>query len=419
MIKSLINGSTQIYILAQRSKNGYPLNADTTNLHDHAMTSTESFHSEDLKPSDLAALDAAEHAFQAAFDFNAPSFDVQKAQKALNDLIIQYKSQHRSLDQIFITDDHASSPFLAALIYAFERPDQAFRNALLGFMKQFMDEGGTIDFTPPYRSPALLVATCCNDYDLVDFLLNHGANPNLSNHQGETPLHRAAIFHQEPALLNRLLSCSQLDSLDALDQRGRSALFRSLEHLNQTGNGGPPGDTSLTILRLIEAGAALDGPPEPAKGTSALHLMSYNPNTSIARALIAAGASVDAPNEAGHSLFQMATCHHNAPLTRLILEQEFGHSIHLPEIESTLASVIEKSSGFRHAQDLIAYLSSFVHAMTEKEAFAQVLTASPSSSDLQNHDGCLHPDALENGGPQNAPENTLASKPSKRSPFSL
>jgi ankyrin repeat protein len=70
---------------------------------------------------------------------------------------------------------------------------------------------------------ALHFAATSSNVVAVKHLIEMGANPNLLNNKGSSPLHVAAVFAKDIAIIDVLLNNKQVD-VDALDNSGQNAL---------------------------------------------------------------------------------------------------------------------------------------------------------------------------------------------------
>ncbi|TRY99299.1 hypothetical protein DNTS_003990 [Danionella cerebrum] len=113
-------------------------------------------------------------------------------------------------------------------------------------------------------------------------LLKAGANPNMQNSKGRTPLHESVVSGNEP-VFNQLLQCKQLD-LELKDHDGSTALWLALQYITVASDPSVnPFDDDATVVN----------------GTS------FDENSLAAR-LIQRGSNADAPDSNGNCLMQRA-----------------------------------------------------------------------------------------------------------------
>jgi len=74
---------------------------------------------------------------------------------------------------------------------------------------------------------ALHLAAAAHSSKMVNYLLQHGANPNARDAAGATPLHRA-IYDSDPDVIRALIAAGA--TANRWDNQGRTPL----EHLNAT-----------------------------------------------------------------------------------------------------------------------------------------------------------------------------------------
>jgi len=170
-------------------------------------------------------------------------------------------------------------------------------------------------------------------------LLANGADPNLADDAGNTPLHFAAST-RDAAVMQSLLDAGA--RLDGVNREGMTPLALACEASNQVVidylikrgalpdvDGTSPallfaaavdGDDARGVKRLLKAKARVDarGP----HGRSALMVAALADNAEIADALLAAGADVDAIDDTGScALLEAARAGANRVLQRLVFHK--------------------------------------------------------------------------------------------------
>lgn len=189
---------------------------------------------------------------------------------------------------------------------------------------------------------ALLAATrdsYAGRIDAVMTLLANGADPNLADDAGNTPLHFAALT-RDAGVAHSLLDGGA--RIDAINREGMTPLALACEAGNWEVvefllKQGARADVEVSTPALLFA-AAVDGDdPRGVKlllkarakvngvgphGRTALMVAALADNAEIADALLSAGAEVDARDDGGHSaLLEAARAGANRVLRRLVFRQ--------------------------------------------------------------------------------------------------
>jgi ankyrin repeat protein len=189
---------------------------------------------------------------------------------------------------------------------------------------------------------ALLAATrdsYAGRIDAVMTLLANGANPNLADDAGNTPLHLAALTRDAGVAQSLLDAGARLDAINREDMTPLSLACEAgnwvvVEFLVKHGarsdvDGATPallfaaavdGDDPRGAKLLLKAKAKVNarGP----QGRTALMVAALADNAEIAEALLSAGAEVDARDDAGHSaLLEAARAGANRVLQRLVFHR--------------------------------------------------------------------------------------------------
>lgn len=193
----------------------------------------------------------------------------------------------------------------------------------LSLIKRIESMGGSV-VTPELRGRVAFVAARNKDCEVLDHLLNHGADLNHDNKFGYTPLILSALTNH-PSLVKRYLDRG--DNAGARDVDRESALSLAIEKdhsevialLRNHGAelGDYPGLTPLdamqraamdgslgTILNLHDDGYSINS--EDSLGNTPLMLAAKAGHLGVVRSLFHLGASVDHQNHEGKSASDLA-----------------------------------------------------------------------------------------------------------------
>ncbi|WP_224364241.1 ankyrin repeat domain-containing protein [Hyalangium versicolor] len=149
--------------------------------------------------------------------------------------------------------------------------------------------------------------------EILKTLLQAGANPNLPNGRGETPLMLAVGYTEQPELTELLLEHGA--QVNAVDAEGASALMNAVKD----------GNVRL-VERLIAKGADVNQAATYDQGntvlTMALHLDEVygDPSPKVVDALLRGGANPNKPNATGWAPLHLAACIEDVKFTELLLQ---------------------------------------------------------------------------------------------------
>uniref|UniRef100_A0A8C8IS18 FYVE-type domain-containing protein n=1 Tax=Oncorhynchus tshawytscha TaxID=74940 RepID=A0A8C8IS18_ONCTS len=168
---------------------------------------------------------------------------------------------------------------------------------------------------------------------IAEVLLKTGANPNMQNSKGRTPLHEAVVSGNEP-VFNQLLQCKQMD-LELKDHEGSTALWLALQYITVSSdpNVNPFEDEALVVengtsfdensfaAQLMQRGSNPDA-PDTATGTNCLLQRAAGAGNEAAALFLAThGAKVNHANKWGETPLHTACRCGLADLTAELLQQ--------------------------------------------------------------------------------------------------
>ncbi|KAM9034862.1 LOW QUALITY PROTEIN: rabankyrin-5 [Sarcophilus harrisii] len=162
---------------------------------------------------------------------------------------------------------------------------------------------------------------------ITESLLQAGANPNMQDARGRTPLH-ASIIARNDVVFSQLLQCKQLD-LELKDHEGSTALWLAVQYITVSSDqavnpfddtpvvNGTSFDENSYAARLIQRGSHTDA-PDTVTGNCLLQRRSSG-NEAAALFLAASGAKVNHKNRWGET--PLPACRHGLHLTAELLQQ--------------------------------------------------------------------------------------------------
>lgn len=240
--------------------------------------------------------------------------------------------RHRAFKMILL----ASTVLMLSLAFLTKGPPFTKLHSLtLGFsgnsdlqaVKKVIARGIDVNAPDPgLGRTALHFAARHDSVELIQILLDAGADVNASNNWGDTPLHIAAAEIKSPSVVLKLIeagadvnaksslgytplhstagsfvpsftSCcpNQLEILQALIAAGADVNARSWDGETPLHEAAFHAEDPLIIVALVEAGAEIEARSETVKDTPLLKAARYG-EPKIVRALISAGADVNARN---------------------------------------------------------------------------------------------------------------------------
>ncbi|KAJ8412357.1 hypothetical protein AAFF_G00126930 [Aldrovandia affinis] len=166
---------------------------------------------------------------------------------------------------------------------------------------------------------------------IAEALLKTGANPNMQNSKGRTPLHEAVVSGNEP-VFNQLVQCQQLD-LELKDYEGSTALWLALQYITVSSDmsvnpfeddapvvNGTSFDENSFAARLIQRGSNPDA-PDTTTGNCLLQRAAGANCEAAALFLATHGAKVNHSNKWGETPLHTACRCGLANLTAELLQQ--------------------------------------------------------------------------------------------------
>ena len=157
---------------------------------------------------------------------------------------------------------------------------------MLPLIQLLVEKGADVNVANVSGNTPLHIATEMGNEPLVNFLLDHGADAKAKNNIGDTPLHSAGrkrIGIKNLSLVKRLLSKGV--NIDHLNDRNESAILISARNGNQG-----------LVQSLIEAGANVDG-----KDSDGFTLLHFDIDTKLVEVLLKKGLDINAKSNNGQT----------------------------------------------------------------------------------------------------------------------
>lgn len=169
------------------------------------------------------------------------------------------------------------------------------------FFRKLVDTYIDINYKTKYSNYTLLMlaseyAKKGDNQEIVQLLIDKGADINLQDWNGWTALHKAARFSRDGSTENVVKMLIDAGAnLDLKTKYGTTALMASA-----TADGFSPNSTVRTVRMLIEAGADLAQKDD--YGTALKYALAYPLSINIVRILIDAGADIDERDDSGKTV---------------------------------------------------------------------------------------------------------------------
>ncbi|KAM6986089.1 uncharacterized protein ankrd50l [Aplochiton taeniatus] len=183
-------------------------------------------------------------------------------------------------------------------------------------VRVLLDSGVSVNRTDPADGRTLLASAAhSGSADIVDLLLSRGADPLLSDHQGQTPLTLAArqgYVHVLSVLL------------DGVRGQDVAVAARMVDHADSEGwtalRSAAWGGHADAVRLLLDAGAEVDGCD--AEGRTALRAAAWGGHEEILRTLLDYGAQVDRADREGRTPLIAAAYMGHREAVEILLDHE-------------------------------------------------------------------------------------------------
>ncbi len=174
-----------------------------------------------------------------------------------------------------------------------------------------LERGADVNLTDEFHQTPLLRAIRQLRYDLARLLIQHGADVKVEDDEGQSPLHlliRWGDFHAGEVPFAQLLLERGAD-VNATDKNHETPLLRAMRQ----------GDSSMTQF-LLQNGA--DDKVEDNEGKAPLHVLSasFHPMPKFVRLLLERGADVNAKDKNDATPLLLAIRGGNEAIVRILIE---------------------------------------------------------------------------------------------------
>ena len=217
-----------------------------------------------------------------------------------------------------------------ALINAVEEGDVAC-------VQSFLECGCDVNtLRPETRDSLLLIAAERGHTEVVRLLLEHGADPNLVNMCGETPVHAAAKIDSIDVIT---FLCKHGADVNICDVTGSTALYCTVRR------------SYFRSIRLLLRSGADPNISESAFQQSPLHEAVRRGDFRLAQILLENGADVNARDSSGATPLHEASANDDLHMCRLLLKHGADVTVEENIGQLTPAQTVKICNRFFHEED--------------------------------------------------------------------
>lgn len=234
-------------------------------------------------------------------------------------------------------------------------------------LRRSLKRGYNIDFTN-YGATPLIVAITAGHKDVIELLLDHGANICLQNDEGDTAISIAAKLEDE-AILKLLLENKPQCPFAAANRRYHCA--QTLEAVIANGV------TEIAKI-LIDSGIRVNH--TETNDSTYLMIAAIYGQIEIARYLIDKGAVVDAKTPENCTTLMIAANHGNVQMVELLLNS--GANVNLMDRKGWTSLMIAAGCGFKKIVELLIERGANVNLQSKSGCTAIKLAAQDGNKEI-------------------------------------